>query len=215
MFLDTSILPAGQQLALAYAGQGRAVIGAGLLLDTRLGMSLRGASEPIVAQLKLAWWRDRFAEDPAAWPTGEPLLGALQGWRTSLNGLGSLIDGWEVLTSERLDTEAVTRFWRGRMELWRIMAAELGTAYRAQALEDAVRFWALGDLAAHVRDDAERATIKAMARPASPLPALPRRLRPLLVLSALGRRGLVRGGAPLVDGIGTLPLALRVGIIGR
>jgi hypothetical protein len=60
---------------------------------------VRTAREPMLAQLKLAWWRDRLAADPAVWPKGEPLLARLAQWREPA-GLGALVDGWESLLGE-------------------------------------------------------------------------------------------------------------------
>jgi phytoene synthase len=49
-------------------------------LDVRLAGVVRGAREPMLGQLKLAWWRDRLGGDPESWPKGEPLLASLKAW---------------------------------------------------------------------------------------------------------------------------------------
>lgn len=212
--VDLESLSAEARLALAYAGARRETVATALALDARLGAALRGASEPIVAQLKLAWWRDRLREERAAWPAGEPLLAALADWRTDLAPVAALVDGWEALLAERLDAAALDAFAEGRAQLWRVVAAELGAAYRSDDLVLSARLWALGDLAANTGKPEERAAIAA-AGPRGAIPTLPSRLRPLTVLAALGRRGLRRGGRPLLEGVGALPLAIRVGITGR
>src|SRR3546814_10883892 len=46
-------------------------------LAARLTKLLLDAREPLIGQIKLAWWRDMMAmiaSDPAALPKGEPLL---------------------------------------------------------------------------------------------------------------------------------------------
>ena len=47
-------------------------------------------------QLRLAWWRDRFAQPCAEWPQGEPLLAKLHGWEPERAALSGLVDGWEA-----------------------------------------------------------------------------------------------------------------------
>src|SRR3546814_4682234 len=50
-------------------------------LAARLTKLLLDAREPLIGQIKLAWWRDMMAmiaSDPAALPKGEPLLAELQ-----------------------------------------------------------------------------------------------------------------------------------------
>jgi phytoene synthase len=47
-------------------------------------------------QLRLAWWRDRMAQEAALWPRGEPLLAGLQVWDAERPALGALVDGYEA-----------------------------------------------------------------------------------------------------------------------
>ena len=53
----------------------RAAMTALWALAERLGQLVRDAREPLIAQIKLAWWRDMMAtleNDPTALPKGEP-----------------------------------------------------------------------------------------------------------------------------------------------
>jgi phytoene synthase len=59
-----------------------------------------GTREPVLAQLRLAWWRDRLAEPAENWPRGEPLLAALTCWQGRHGALAGLVDGWEALLGE-------------------------------------------------------------------------------------------------------------------
>lgn len=55
--------------------------------------------ETMLAQIKLAWWRERLvelADDPAVLPRGEPLLAALSQWWTGDHDLAALVDGYEA-----------------------------------------------------------------------------------------------------------------------
>lgn len=90
-------------LAIAYAPVAvRTRLSWLLALDRRLADVLIRASEPMIAQLRLSWWRDAFNTASDKRPKGEPLLKAL-------NEIGSddvtvsaglaLIDAYEVLAT--------------------------------------------------------------------------------------------------------------------
>src|SRR6218665_1101397 len=88
---------------------------------------LRGSGGRMVAQLRLAWWREQLAADPAAWPEGEPLLNALRSWRGRHGGLTALVDAWEVLTGPApLPEAALEDFGRARGEAFSALASMLG-----------------------------------------------------------------------------------------
>ena len=86
------------RLALAYAPRtARPAWLAVLALDQRLAGIVRSAREPLLAQIKLAWWRERLAEPVARWPQGEPLLSALAAWDGQAAALVALVAGWEAV----------------------------------------------------------------------------------------------------------------------
>ena len=69
-----SALPVERRLALAYAPANSRGLWLGLFaLDARLGAVVQAAHEPLLAQIKLAWWRDELAKPLAARALGEPL----------------------------------------------------------------------------------------------------------------------------------------------
>jgi len=206
-------LPAAQRLALAYAPRAaRASTLALLALDARLAVTMRRKGEPVLAQMRFAWWRDRLAAEPASWPAGDAVLDLLRGWREPA-ALVPLVDGWEALLCDALDTQAIAEFAGGRGHAFAQLARELGVA--APAAAPCGELWALGDLAANLADPGERAATLARAAALPPCPTLPRALRPLAVLAGLARRSLERGGAPLLEGPGAMARAMRLGIIGR
>lgn len=91
-------LPAIQRLALAYApARTRDATLALLALDGRLAGVLRSASEPMLAQIRLAWWRDILGREAAERPSGEPLVALLEPWGREAGELVALVDGWEQL----------------------------------------------------------------------------------------------------------------------
>lgn len=67
-----------------------------IALDNRLAHVAHAAREPIMAQLRLAWWRDRLGEPASAWPRGEPLLALLGAWDAERAALVALVEGHEA-----------------------------------------------------------------------------------------------------------------------
>lgn len=209
-----SALPPAQRLALAYCpARARPATLALLALDARLAGALQTRREPFASQLRLAWWRDRFAGAQAEWPAGEPVLEALRSWREP-RGLAALVDGWEALLAERLSPEAIAEFLNGRARAFGSLASELG-AGPPEPAERAARIWAAADLAANLSDRAERELAVEQGRELLPPPRLAASLRPLAVLAALGAVALAKGGAPLLCGPRSALTALRTGLTGR
>lgn len=207
-------LPLAQRLALSYAPIGVRAVTLGLLaLDARLAAILRARREPIAAQLRFAWWRERLEEPGASWPHGEPVLDALRAWGDA-SGLAVLPAGWEALLADRLTDAAVAEFAETRGESWACLARELST-HSEESAARAGRIWAAADLAGHLSDESERKLALAYGFALPPVPTLPTTLRALAVLAGLARRSLVRGGAPLLDGPAATLLALRIGVSGR
>ena len=206
-------------LALAYAPRdARPVFDDLFALDRRLADAVRQASEPIIAQLKLAWWRDRFAQDRSDWPKGEPLLARLAAWDADVSQLASLVDGWEALLAEGpLTDEAIMAFGEGRAHAWVLAAAALGHP-GPPSPEHAALLWSYADLAQHCStpEDAERvrALTRGQALLDQALPRLPRALRPFAVLGAQGLRSL-RSGRPMMSAGGDFLAAVRTGVLGR
>jgi phytoene synthase len=205
-------LPRPQRLALSYAPRAarRATL-AVLALDARLGAVVRRRGEPVLAQMRLAWWRDTLGSPPQDWPRGDEVLGLLREWREPA-ALVPLVDGWEALLGQVLDAAAIEQFARGRAQAFAGLARELGEEPDSAAA--CGRLWALGDLAANLSQPGERMRAIAAAR-GLPRPRLPRKLRPLAVLAGLAQRSLARGGTPLLDGPRAVLFALRLGIGGR
>lgn len=210
-------LPLPQRLALAYAPRSsRAQVVALWLLDQRLAAILQAEGEALIAQIKLAWWRDRLGEDPALWPAGEPLLALLRKGKVPPTSFVPLVNGWEGLLAEDLTAAAVDEFAAGRAAAWQAVALAFGDNDAAAAAAQAAREISYLDLAMHLGNEAEAAAARQIALACKWRPArLPRTLRPLAVVHALGARALHRGSAELLDGKGAGLLALRIGLLGR
>lgn len=77
-------------------------------LAARLTKLLLDAREPLIGQIKLAWWRDMtamIASDPSALPKGEPLLAELQASWAGRGGLDALVDAAEAMLLAETDEE--------------------------------------------------------------------------------------------------------------
>ena len=208
-------LPLAHRLALSYAPRHARDATLGLLaLDARLASIVRTDGEAIIAQVKLAWWRERLAENPENWPIGEPLLAKIANAGMATGGLVSLVNGWEGLLAEHLTPSSVEEFAQGRRRAWQAFGEmdETQTIAAGQAAQELGYF----ELQAHLSDPeekdlaAERLNTMSWARP-----VLPASHRPLAVLHALGRRARNKAEPQLLHGPVAMLTAMRVGILGR
>lgn len=210
---DSNDLSPPHRLALAYARSGARPVWEGLLrLDARLARTALGAREPLLGQLKLAWWRDRMAQPTAEWPRGEPLLAILVRWEAEREVLGQLVDAWEGAVGGSPAEPVIARIAEGRADAFAALGRIVGMD---ASVEDAVRLvgraWALSDLSVGLPEPEGRAAASRLlaAQDARP-PVLPRDLRPLAILADIAR-----GES---EGEGTLrrfARIIRLGIIGR
>lgn len=202
------------RLALAYApARSRNDWLTLLALDARLAGVVRNAREPMLAQLRLSWWRDRFTADPGGWPKGEPLLGRLALW-DQVSALGALVDGWEALLGDPpLGEGPFLEFASGRAKAVGLLASRIGAPVAASEL--AGRRWALGDLALHIGDPQERAVALNLLAGSGSVGRAPRTMRPLALLAGLPERAIRRGHDEALSGMGALFAAIRLGITGR
>lgn len=213
--LDT--LPLPDRLALSYApSRSRGPTLALLALDARLAGIVRSSGEAMIAQIKLAWWRERLQEEPAKWPEGEPLLTLLRSADIDCTRLVPLVDGWEELLADKFGRKEVVGFARGHASGWAAVADAAGESGTTSQVERAAREVALAQLSRHLSRPDEREQVRIALEAESWKPsAVARSVRTLVVLHALNRRALRRDSADLLDGPGAMLLALRVGITGR
>ena len=206
-------LPAVQRVALAYAPPASRAAWLGLLaLDTRLAQLVRDTREPMLGQIRLAWWRERLSEASAKRPKGEPLLALLgeDGER-----LVPLVDAWEALLGEApLSRATIAGFAEGRAQALAGLATALGHEAAARDAAQVGRSWALADLALRLSHPEEREHVAALITAQDQGHSrLPRVMRPLVVLHGLAARDLRRGSD--AAGMGGLFTTLRLGIFGR
>lgn len=213
---ETAELPQLQQLALSYApAHARQRTLGLLLLDAHLGTLLRQMREPVLTQLRLAWWRDTLNKPVAQWPAGNQVLAALVEWRNPI-ALVPVVDGWEELVTDDLGPTEIEAFASGRGKGFAVLAKELDLPDAAPAAQAAGRMFALADLLGNISSPAERAQILQLAGKATGhAERLPRPLRPLAVLSGLAARSIAKGDGHMADGAGAFALAVRLGLFGR
>ena len=99
------------RLAMAYVpAHLRSALTLLLQMDMRFGDIVRTAREPMIAQIKMAWWREALTEAVDLHPKGEPLLQALAavGGAIPLSVLEALVSAWEELLGSDEWNQAVT-----------------------------------------------------------------------------------------------------------
>jgi phytoene synthase len=180
------LLDGPDRLAVHYAPTAlRGWLSALLVIDRKLSQVVRNVAEPLILQLRLAWWRDRFAMQPNSWPAGEPFLAALRQslkggeLSTTIEDLATLVDLWEELATKISEGDnAIADFHRARGGIF-----FTGLAHRSNlvgpscSVEELGYSWSAYDLEF-------RLGIKP-PQPHSVLPnskQLPRQLRALVVL---------------------------------
>lgn len=210
-------LPPEAELALAWSGpMVRAPLTMALQLDRRLARIVGRTQEPMLGQMRLAWWRDALGKPVGERPRGDAVLdGIARHWLGREAVLTQMVDGWEVLvTAQSLGAAEAEAFGTGRGAFFAGLADDPSAAPLAARLAAAGRRWALADAAAGVSDPAECALLVevGLTTAAAPAGRIPRALGGLAVLEALALRALARGGRPLMEGRGASLAALRAAI---
>lgn len=209
------ILPPEAELALAWSPpKVRAPLSIAFQLDRRLARIASRTSEPMLGQMRLAWWRDALGTPIAERPRGDAVLDAIgTHWAGREVALVALVDGWGVLVSaERLGRTEIDAFGTQRSAFFGALDGTAGQASAARVAAAGFR-WAMADAAAAVSDAKERdALVEAGLGRIAPAGSMPRALRGLAVLDALALRSLRGGGRPLMEGRGAPLAALRAAI---
>ncbi|MEO5493381.1 MAG: squalene/phytoene synthase family protein [Sphingomonas sp.] len=156
------------ELALSYAPPDRrAALHALFALDAALGQVLRTTREPMVGQMRLAWWREALVRLDSAPPPPEPVLQALGSEVLPLGPTGETLagmtDGWEVLLGT-IDERTVADHARLRGE---VLFKQAGLLLGAEGdpIAEAGQGWALADLAVHLSESALAASARGAALP--------------------------------------------------
>jgi 15-cis-phytoene synthase len=145
-------------IALAYAPKAlRDDFEALLLLDGALANALRGARDPMLGQIRLAWWREQLSLSHTAAVSSDPALQAIR-FLTSRHDVNEdritdLVNGWETLLGEwPLSDEALTRYAQDRGAALFTLAADCAGIASDDSIRAGGAAWALDDLACHCSD---------------------------------------------------------------
>ena len=208
-------LPPEAELAIAWsAPKVRAPLTTALQLDRRLARIVARTSEPMLGQMRLAWWREALGKPVSERPRGDRVLDAIgTHWAGQESALVAMVDGWEVLVSaETIGIEEARVLGMGRGAFFAALDRRDDRAGQDRLAAAGYR-WALADAAASVSDAGERDVLVSVGLARAHLGgSVPRDLRGLAVLEALARRALKRGGQPLMAGRGASLTALRAAI---
>lgn len=211
-------LPDDIELALAWTPHmARAPLRNAFALDQRLAGLCARTREPVLGQMRLAWWRDMLGKPAAQRPRGDAVLDGLAvHWAGREVALIAMVDGWEVMVSaERLGRDDAVAFAAGRSAFLAVATTPISDAADQAARLAAMR-WALADAAARMSDPHERAVLieagLALGRADQRLPGP---MRGLAVLGSLAARALANGGRPLLEGKGAALTALKAGLLRR
>ncbi len=170
-------------LSLAYARVGvRPKLELAFLLDEALAAILRSVREPMIARIRLAWWREQLEALAAGTPDApEPLLTRIGQALdpAEIRALADLPDAWMHLLEDPLGTPDVARFSTGR-------GGALATVFHDPALTKPLAFWSLVDFVHHCSDPALAQAVHHEAMTVMPVDrrALPAVLRVLVGLAA-------------------------------
>lgn len=200
---DLADLPPAQRLALSYSSAAtRSAWFALLALDSRLAGLVGRAREPMIAQLKLAWWRDQLDRPDLAAGHPEPLLVAMRKAALETARLVCLVDGWEAaLCAPDNAAQAAHGLALARAEA---VTGLLGARGSQEAIWLACLNWTHAEIG-------PAADAAAKTEPVS----LPRELRPLQILGGLGARVRAAGRHELLASPLDMLVAMRIGLIGR
>lgn len=182
-------------LALSYVpAKRRAAVGALWRLDAALGSALAGGREPLIARIKLAWWREALERLDRERAPAEPVLRDLAEHvlAAGMTGaeLAAMEAGWAALANpEALGPEELAAYAGARGALlFQLSARLLGES--GFPLEEAGEAWALVDLARHCASAEDSDIALAAARRRRRPSRWPSRLRPLGMLAILAGRDL-------------------------
>jgi phytoene synthase len=181
-------------LALAYVPAARRpAVEALWRLDATLSAVLSTGREPLISQIRLAWWREALEKLDREAPPAEPILRAVAAslLPAGISGaaLSEMEGGWALLLSPDPlgpDDLAIYAARRGGL-LFRYTAQLLGSDLPAGG-EAAGGAYALVDLARHSGSEADSEAALAAARATGWPQRWPSALRPLGMLEALARR---------------------------
>ncbi len=169
-----------ERLVLAYArADFRAGLGLLIAFDGRLADIVGNGREPMISQMKIAWWNDVLAKDAAHRPKGEPMLAVLNDIDSEqvVPSMQLLLDAWGLLAAhEHWNDDILSRFAHGRSQaIFATYAKWVGCDENVDQFGD---HWAMADLRYRFGDRVMGASLPTIAEWKTS-----RALRPLSILA--------------------------------
>ena len=207
---NTALTPPSR-LALAYAkGKSRAFLELLLTHDLRLAAIISNIKEPLIGQMRMAWWRDVIAKPAAQRPKGEPLLAQLTALgETTIGGIAQramlqLVDAWDVLLTDAIWTPEVLRH-HAQFKAEAVFAGfadVMGLAEPSMTrITQAGEYWALAGLLRHCQTAPQYDAVTAALAAQPARCSLRRELRPLAILAFAARQEQAAGQGNLRQGL--------------
>ncbi len=192
MFDAIASISPPQRLSLLYLDDElRPLLTLFLVLDSRLEDIFAKMNEAMIAQIRLAWWRDTINSDIK--PKGEPLVEMIENVQNQYpkldvtNALISLINGWEylILSEENLSDDDIYHYASERGGAYfGLMAEACGKSELTEDFQNLGRIWALSSLFEKDNSNAEKARSLAYEYYKSfNIRQLARAIRPLSILT--------------------------------
>lgn len=216
---DNADLPELARFAVATARRlDRPLFASLLALDYALEWAAAQAKEPLVTQIRLAWWRDELGKLSRGARPNNPTLEQLdRAWGGDAGRFANLVDAWEALAIAGDEHKlALDQLAQARAQGFVAIANRLGCGNCAADVIRAAQIWSFVDRARYGASDVSRDTAEAIAVTLSDGHSrLPRPMRPLAVLAGMARRSLARGGGHLLGDRISPFAATRIALIGR
>ena len=162
-------------------------------LDATLAAVLTSGRDPLISQIKLAWWREALEKLDREPAPAEPALRALaehvlpRGIRGG--ELAEMEQGWALLlTPDPLTDDELTAYAKARGGVLFRCSSLLLAGGAGEEIEKGGEAWALADLARHSGNEGDaRAALEGVRRRAASF-RWPGRLRPLGMLAQLAQK---------------------------
>lgn len=118
-----------------------------LTFDNRLADTVINAKEPMIAQMKLAWWNDVISKSPDTRPKGEPMVQLLNSINVGDMGVAmlQLVDSWGVLAaSDDWTGQTLERF--AELRSLAVFGSYAGWIGATELVSNHGKAWAIEDL---------------------------------------------------------------------
>lgn len=188
MFTQIDNIGPSKSLVLTYAkGELRRALTLLLALDLRLGQIVAKSTEPLIGQMRMAWWRDALLKPVDQRPRGEPILQDLASLSHDITyGMIRVVDAWGGLLAHEQWTQDVLAAFAGDRSAG--IFGTVGSVANVDALTQdrlitmGLR-WALLDVTSFCKTAEDPQVLQSCVPPRSQNYKIPRAVRALSMLA--------------------------------